>query len=74
VRDFVSHLAARQRVSTSTENQAVSALLFLCREVLGMEIRGLDLSARAKRGARLPVVLSVPEAAAVLDGMAGLSA
>jgi hypothetical protein len=71
VRDFASHLAVRQRVSASTQNQAVSALLFLCREVLGIEVQGLELSARAKRGAHLPAVMSMPETAALLDGMRG---
>lgn len=71
VRDFATHLAVRQGVSASTQNQAVSALLFLCREVLGIEVDGLDLSARAKRGTHLPVVMSMPETAALLDAMQG---
>jgi hypothetical protein len=37
VRDFLTHLAVRQRVSASTQNQALCAILFLCREVLGLE-------------------------------------
>ena len=47
------------------------ALLFLAREVLGLEVEGLALAAQAKRGVRLPVVLSVPETAALLGAMRG---
>jgi site-specific recombinase XerD len=61
VRDYVTHLAVRQRVSASTQNQALCAVLFLCREVLGVNVEGLSPTVRAKRGAHLPVVLSVPE-------------
>jgi integron integrase len=71
VRDYLTHLAVRQRVSASTQNQAFCALLFLCREVLGIDIEGVSNVARAKRGSRLPVVLTVPEAAALLDAMQG---
>ncbi len=71
VRDFLTHLAVHQRVSASTQNQAQCALLFLSREVLGIEVEGLGQATRAKRGEHLPVVLSVPETAALLAGMRG---
>lgn len=71
VRDYLTHLAVRQHVSASTQNQALSAVLFLCREVLGVEIDGLSAMARAKAGTRLPVVLSVTETAALLGAMRG---
>jgi integron integrase len=71
VRDYLTHLAVRHRVSASTQNQAMCAILFLCREVLGVEPEGLALAARAKRGSHLPVVLSVPETAAVLGALRG---
>lgn len=58
-------------MSASTQNQALSALLFLCRDVLGLPVEGLELTARAKRGTHLPVVLSMPETAALLDAMKG---
>jgi integrase len=45
--------------------------LFLCREVLGVEVENLTATVRAKRGRRLPVVLSKPETAALLSGMSG---
>jgi len=60
-------------VSASTQNQALCALLFLCREVLGVNIEGLGVTARAKRGEHLPVVLSVPETADLLGAMRGTS-
>jgi len=71
VRDYATHLAVRHHVSASTQNQAISALLFLCREVLGLDVEALSLAARAKRGTHLPIVLSMPETAALLDAMRG---
>ena len=71
VRDYLTHLAVRQRVSASTQNQALCAILFLCREVIGVHAEGLSLTARAKRGSHLPVVLSMPETAALLGTMRG---
>jgi len=71
VRNYLTHLAVRQSVSASTQNQAFSAILFLCREVLGVGVDGVALTTRAKRGQRLPVVLSMPETAALLGVMRG---
>ncbi len=71
VRDYLTYLAVRQQVSASTQNQALCALLFLCREVLGLEVEDVALATRAKRGPHLPVVLSVPETAALLGAMRG---
>lgn len=58
---FLSDLAVRGRVSASTQNQALAALLFLYREVLGRELDGLDDAVRARRARTLPVVLSRDE-------------
>ncbi len=71
VRDYLAHLAMRQHVSASTQNQAFCAILFLCREVLGVDVEILSPGVRAKRGERLPVVLSIPETIALLDAMSG---
>jgi integrase len=71
IRDYLTHLAVRQRVSASSQNQALSAILFLCREVLGIEPEHLVLATRARRGIHLPVVLSVPETAALLGALRG---
>lgn len=69
---FLSHLAVDGNVAASTQNQALSALLFLYREVLGQDLPWLTQLVRAKRPARLPVVLSPREVAAVLDRMHGV--
>ncbi len=58
-------------MSASTQNQALCAILFLCREVLAVDVGDLSLAVRAKRGPRLPVVLSVPETEALLRAMRG---
>lgn len=73
VRDYLTYLTVRQQVSASTQNQALCAILFLCREVLDLDVEGLALTARAKRGPHLPVVLSVPETTALLGAMRGMS-
>lgn len=74
VRNFLTHLAVRRGVSASTQNQAMAAALFLCREVLGIQIEGLQQAVRARRGQRLPAVLSVPETAALLSALRGTAA
>src|SRR5512145_673605 len=61
IRDFLSHLATHQRVAASTQNQAFSALLLMGRDVLGLDLGDLSKTARARRGPRLPSVLSVDE-------------
>ncbi len=71
MRDFLTYLAVRRTVSASTQNQAQCALLFLAREVLSLNVEQLSQTTRAKRGTHLPVVLSVPETAALLDAMHG---
>ena len=71
VRDYLTYLAVRRQVSASTQNQALCALLFLCRQVLGVDVDDLSATARARRGPRLPTVLSVPETAALLGAMRG---
>jgi site-specific recombinase XerD len=58
---FISHLATHRKVMASTQNQALSALVFLYQEVLGREFGWLDDLERAKRPVRLPVVLTPAE-------------
>ena len=58
VEHFLSELAVRGGVAASTQNQALSALLFLYREVLHIDLPWLDNVVRAKRPQRLPTVLS----------------
>ena len=69
---FLTHLAVDAHVSASTQNQALSAVLFLYRDVLHVELPWLDDVVRAKRPARLPVVLTRDEIAAVLHELHGV--
>ena len=73
---WLSHLATDLNVSASTQRQALAALLFLYREVLGMQLPWLDNVTRAKQPQRLPCVLTVDEVqrlmAALPDTAAGL--
>ena len=71
VEQFLSHLAVERNVAASTQNQALSAILFLYKEVLEKNIGWLDDVERAKRPARLPVVLTAAEVRAVLAHLEG---
>lgn len=71
-RAFLSDLAERRRVSASTQTQALSALLFLYRHVLGTEMGWLDGLARARGPTRLPVVLTREQVDAVLAVLEGV--
>jgi integron integrase len=68
---FLSSLAVAGRVSASTQNQALAALLFLYGSVLGVDLPWLDDLVRAARPHRLPVVLSRDEVRAVLLALRG---
>jgi integron integrase len=70
---FLSSLTTDQRVSASTQNQALSALLFLYRHVLGKELGTLPEVPRAKRPARLPVVLNRAAVVAVIGKLTGVT-
>jgi len=69
---FLTALAVQGKVASSTQNQALSALLFLYREVLGQEIPWLDSLVYAKRSRRLPVVLTRDEVRALLEHLHGV--
>src|SRR5918994_4751154 len=69
---FLSSLATEGRVSASTQNQALNALLFLYHEVLSKQIGLIDGVVRAKRPQRLPVVLTKDEVKKVIDHMNGV--
>ncbi len=71
IESFLTMLALRHRVAPSTQNQALAALLFLYREVLGMRLPWMEDIQRAKRTQRLPVVLTREEVRALLDTLAG---
>ncbi len=69
---FLTHLAVKEKVAASTQNQALSALLFLYRKVLNREFGWLDNVERAKRSKRLPVVFTKEEVLAVLNRLDGV--
>jgi len=72
VNAFLTHLAVEGNVAASTQNQALSALLFLYREVLKEDIGGLSEIVRATRPKRRPVVFTRREVAAIVDRMDGV--
>ena len=74
VEAFLTDLAVARRVAASTQNQAKSALLFLYKEVLGIELPWLDGIEQARRPARLPVVLTREEVAQVFARLHGVHA
>jgi len=69
---FLNDLASRRQVAASTQNQALAALLFLYREVLGLDLPWLGELVRAKGPRRLPEVLTRAEVRAVLSRMEGV--
>ncbi len=72
VSSFLSFLAVKKKVSASTQNQALSALLFLYRDVLGTKLEWLDSLVRAKKPQRLPEVLTKAEVRSILNHMEGV--
>lgn len=62
---FLTHLAVKEKVSASTQNQALSALLFLYRHVISREVGDLGKVIRARKPTRLPVVMTRDEVKAV---------
>lgn len=71
VERFLTYLATERKVAASTQNQALSAILFLYREALEVDLPWLDGLVRAKRPARVPVVLSRDEVRRVLAQLEG---
>jgi integron integrase len=72
VAQFLSALAVEKRVSAATQSQALSALLFLYREVLDQRVAWIDDIVRAKRPQRLPVVLTRAEVKLLLERLEGV--
>ena len=71
VEAFLTSLAIKNQVAASTQNQALAAILFLYREVLGNDLPWLTEVIRAKRPQRLPVVFTRAEVKQVLSRMSG---
>lgn len=72
IRQYLSQLANQGKVSASTQNQALAALLFLYREVLGRELEYVDGIERAKRPQHVPTVLTNAEVQRVLSPLTGV--
>ena len=72
VQAFLSWLATERNVAAATQNQALSALLFLYQKVLGQELPWLDGIVRAKRPVRLPTVLTEAEVKRLLGELRGV--
>jgi site-specific recombinase XerD len=68
---FLTHLAVEGNVAAATQNQALSALLFLYRQVLGIPIESPAITVRARKPRRVPTVLSKSEVHRVLTAMSG---
>ena len=71
IAEFLTHLAVEKHVAASTQNQALSALLFLYQQVLDRKLDFIDKVERVQRPPRIPVVLTPAEARAVLDQLDG---
>ena len=68
---FLNHLASERNVAAATQNQALSALLFLYKQVLGLPLDWLDQLDRVVKPARMPTVLTPGEVQRLLAGMRG---
>lgn len=74
IRSYLTHLAVDKHVAASTQNQALSAILFLYKRVLELELDWIDDVVRAKRPKYLPVVLTKSEVSTILNAMSGTNA
>ena len=71
IKDFLAHLATHRKASKSTQNQAFSALLFLCRHVLHIELEDMEKNLRSKVSKKSPLVLSPMEVKKILSYVSG---
>lgn len=72
IQQFITHLVVERKASASTQNQAISAILFLYRNLLHIELDSANLGfIRPKRGKRVPTVLSKEEARLIISNMQG---
>ncbi len=72
IRQYLSHLATEGHVSASTQNQALSALLFVYREMLRIDLPFIDGIEKAKRPARVPGVPTREETSKILARLSGV--
>jgi integron integrase len=74
IEKYLTHLATKQNVSPTTQNQAFNAILFMYKEVLGVDTTSWNIQAyRAKERKRIPVVLSMDEVKCVLTNITGIN-
>jgi integron integrase len=74
IEKYLTHLAMKQNVSPTTQNQAFNAILFMYKEVLGVDTTSWNIQAyRAKERKRIPVVLSIDEVKCVLTNITGIN-
>ncbi len=71
IQQFLSNLATKQHVSASTQNQALSAILFLYKKVLQVDLPWMDEIVRARRSKNIPIVMTRAEVSRVLACMRG---
>lgn len=71
IEEFLTHLAVVKKVAPSTQNQALSAIIYLYEKVLGIELDEIN-ALRPKRKKRIPTVLSFDDVLKVLDQLAGV--
>ncbi len=71
IKDFLARLATHGKAAKSTQNQAFSSLLFLCRHVLQIDLKDMEKNLRAKTAKKLPVVLTPIEVKLVLSSVSG---
>ncbi len=69
---FLNHLANKKNVAASTQNQALSAIVFLYKHILNKPLKNLDKLKRAKRSSHMPVVLTEKEARVLLEYIDGV--
>jgi site-specific recombinase XerD len=73
LQNFLSYLAVEKKVSASTQNQALNAIVFLYRHAFDKDIEGEISAVRARRNRRLPVVLTVKEVDKIFCGLSGVN-
>jgi integron integrase len=72
LQDFLSHLAVEKRLSSSTQNQALNALVYVYRHILDKDIENAIKAVRAREKRRLPVVLTAMEVEQIFDRMSDI--
>jgi len=73
IEQFLTYLAVKKRVSPTTQNQAFSTILFLYRDVLGIDMSSWNIQAlRAQERRRIPTVLTKEEVFKIIDELSGI--